>query len=684
MKRSDGHVGYVHRHLCNAIFIYIPTDSFGPLECTGLHDCFPIGVLERLAGNFAAFTYGTSFLTHIERDGVGATRGGRVEVIIYRNQKITGSDSGSAGACGVIVKRTVAHVSAFAFVTQLVGKRLILSGTAHGKILALGNKSGCLITVNRDMQLVGHAPGKTAGKFDTLGESNAAHRYQRTHIGSPHAGMSAVVLAHVDKLSRPRYAAESRLDHRLGFSDKSDYCAVGRLPGINIKQFDIARRSNTFGDSVYYCAVAPLAEIGYTLYQTFFHVYVRLVYLKYIMVQIYEKPCTDTRTNNFFHYLCGMKNDASDKYTATSCPLRIVVTGTRGIPDIQGGVETHCEELYPRLAAMGNDVTVIRRTPYVTDDNRRDSYRGVKLLDVYAPRRKSIEAIVHTFLAVLAARRMNPDVLHIHAIGPSIMVPMARMLGIKVVTTNHGPDYDRQKWGRMAKTVLRLGERCGARFSNAVIVISDVICNILADKYGRLDTHLIFNGVNSPEITTEHDYTDSLGLVPGRYIVALGRFVKEKGFHDLIAAFAKSAPEGWRLAIAGDADHPDAYSTELKRRAAKAGVVLTGFIRGRRLNQLMSHAGLYAMPSYHEGLPIALLEALSYGLDSIVSDIPANRLPVLTPDDFFPTGDVDALATKITEKTSTVTGRRTYDLSAYDWDTIARQTLDVYRSVARR
>ena len=196
--------------------------------------------------------------------------------------------------------------------------------------------------------------------------------------------------------------------------------------------------------------------------------------------------------------------------------MKIVVIGTRGIPDILGGVETHCQELYPRLAAAGHDVTVIRRRPYVTDDNRRDEYRGVKLVDVYAPRRKSLEAIVHTFLAVIRARRLKPDVLHVHAIGPALMVPLARMLGMKVVMTNHGPDYDRKKWGRMARTFLRTGERLGTRFSNRVIVISKVISSILADKYGRTDTDLIYNGVTRPVKSARTDYIASLGLAPRR------------------------------------------------------------------------------------------------------------------------------------------------------------------------
>ncbi|MDE5800324.1 MAG: glycosyltransferase, partial [Paramuribaculum sp.] len=101
--------------------------------------------------------------------------------------------------------------------------------------------------------------------------------------------------------------------------------------------------------------------------------------------------------------------------------MHIVVIGTRGIPEIQGGVETHCQELYPRIVELGHDVTVIRRKPYVTDSNRITEYRGVRLIDVYAPKKKSLEAIVHTFLAIIKARRLKADVLHIHAIGPALL-----------------------------------------------------------------------------------------------------------------------------------------------------------------------------------------------------------------------------------------------------------------------
>lgn len=374
--------------------------------------------------------------------------------------------------------------------------------------------------------------------------------------------------------------------------------------------------------------------------------------------------------------------------------MKIVVTGTRGIPDISGGVETHCENLYPRIAAMGHDVTVIRRRCYVTDKNRNPEnetdgkgnpmYKGVKLVDLYTPRKKSLEAIIHTFLAVIKAKRMKADVLHVHAIGPSIMVPMARLLGMKVVMTNHGPDYDRGKWGRLAKMVLKTGEKWGTRFSNRVIVISTVIADILRTNYGREDTDLIYNGVNTPPASTSTDYIGSLGLEKGKYIVTIGRFVQEKGFHDLIEAYKRLGLKDIKLAIAGDSDHPDQYSEGLKAQGREAGVVFTGFIKGQKLNELGQNAALFVLPSYHEGLPIALLEAMSERLDVVVSDIPANRISELEEGDFFPVGDVDALAAKIKEKLERGATPRTYDLTNYNWDRIAEATVKLYEEVSAK
>lgn len=358
--------------------------------------------------------------------------------------------------------------------------------------------------------------------------------------------------------------------------------------------------------------------------------------------------------------------------------MKIVVIGTRGIPNILGGVETHCEELYPRLVQLGYEIILIRRSCYVTQQNKIKYYRGVQIKDIYSPRLKSLEAIIHTFIAIVYAKTINADIVHIHAIGPSLLVPFAKLLGLKVVVTHHGPDYDRQKWGKLAKTLLRLGELMGAKYSDEVIVISKVIEESL-QKYGRKDhLHLIYNGVNLPHKTLSKEYISTLGLEDKRYIVTLGRFVEEKGFDYLIKAFERAGFTDYKLVIAGDADHETTYSKHLKDEAREKGVILTGFIKGEKLNELMSHAALFVLPSFHEGLPIALLEAISYRLDVLVSNIPANKQVVLPQDSFFQVGEIDDLTSKLKSKLSEGAHEVRYNLAPYNWDKISGQVADVY------
>ncbi len=363
--------------------------------------------------------------------------------------------------------------------------------------------------------------------------------------------------------------------------------------------------------------------------------------------------------------------------------MKIIVLGTRGIPDIQGGVETHCQELYPHLVEQGLDVTVITRKPYVKDLKQYE-YKGIKLKHIFAPKRKSIEAIVHTFLGVLYAKKQKTDILHIHAIGPSLLIPFAKILGINVVVTHHGPDYDRQKWGKLAKVILKMGEHFCVKYANRVIVISGVIQNLLKNKYRYDSSILIYNGVRLPNTIEKIDYIESLGLTKYNYIIAVGRFVEEKGFHDLIEAYSQLDTDV-KLVLVGDADHETVYSRNLKLLAKKKGIILTGFIKGEKLNQIYTFARLFVMPSYHEGLPIALLEAMSYNLDVLVSDIPANKEVELDSNDYFMVGNVDNLYSKLEFKLFKFTKRDFSKLidEKYNWGKISNQVIKVYISVVK-
>jgi glycosyltransferase involved in cell wall biosynthesis len=370
-------------------------------------------------------------------------------------------------------------------------------------------------------------------------------------------------------------------------------------------------------------------------------------------------------------------------------PIRVTFLGLRGFPKVQGGVETHAEQLCPLLQEMGCEVEVIVRAPYM-DAGTGASWRGVRFVRLWAPKSKGLEAVLHTFVGVLVAGLRRPDILHIQAIGPGLMTPLARLLGLKVVITHHGPDYERQKWGRFARTVLRLGEKLGMRWSQGRIVISDVIRRLVRANQDR-DSTLIPNGVALPPMPATREALDAFGLDAGRYVLLVSRLVPEKRHLDLIEAFRRAALPGWKLAIVGASDHPDAYVQSLLDAAKRTpGVVCTGFQSGTWLAELYGHAGMFVLPSSHEGHPIALLEALSYGLPVIASDIPANLEVGLPAEHYFPLGDSAVLAERLVRFSSVPQdaeaheARRQWVVSRYDWRNVAERTLEVYRKVLKR
>jgi glycosyltransferase involved in cell wall biosynthesis len=366
-------------------------------------------------------------------------------------------------------------------------------------------------------------------------------------------------------------------------------------------------------------------------------------------------------------------------------PLRVMVLGIRGIPSVQGGVETHAEQLYERLAQMDCDVEVLVRSPFVPATRR--SFGSIRLRRIWAPRASGYEALLHSLLGVIYAGFVRPDVLHIHAIGPAIVTPIARFLGLRVVVTNHGPDYDRDKWGPFPKWVLRTGESLGMRCANARIAISKVIGHLIEEKYHR-DSDLIPNGAVPVKLEAESGELERFGLQRGRYFLHVGRIVAEKRQLDLINAFASAKPPGWKVVLVG-AGGADDYALSVKAAAKAAGVVLAGFQRGAALAQLYTHAGAFVLPSSHEGLPIALLEALSFGLPVLASDIPANLEIGLPQGSYFPMGDTAALAERLSglvkapQDDGARDATRRWVHERYDWGRVAQQTRAVYSRVVR-
>ena len=358
--------------------------------------------------------------------------------------------------------------------------------------------------------------------------------------------------------------------------------------------------------------------------------------------------------------------------------MKICVFGTRGFPGIQGGVERHCEHLYPRLPA-DCELTVFRRRPYVRADAA--TYPRIRFVDLPSTRRKGLEAALHSFLATLACLRRRPDLVHVHNIGPSFFAPLLRLSGLPVVLTYHSPNYEHAKWGRCARFLLRLSERIAFRCANAIVFVN----RFQMEKYPaavRAKSIYLPNGVEPAAPAPGHGELARWGLEPGRYLLAVGRLTPEKGFDALLDAFRPAAPAGFRLAIVGGVDNENAYSAALRARVGDAPAVFTGHQTGEPLRQLFAHARLFVLPSRNEGFPLVLLEAMAAGADVLVRDLPATRLVELEPADYF--GTDAELPARLREILACPKPERHYDLAPFDWNRIAAETRAVYGQVAGR
>jgi len=360
---------------------------------------------------------------------------------------------------------------------------------------------------------------------------------------------------------------------------------------------------------------------------------------------------------------------------------RVCVLGMRGIPGVMGGVESHCEELLPRLAerAPQLEIVALGRAPYIGKEKR--NYRGVKVVPLPSPTRQSIETLVSSFLGVLYARRIRARAVHIHALASGLMAPLAKLLGMKVILTIHGADYQRAKWGRAARTLLRLGERFGVNNADAVVCVAPSLTKQLQGAYPARAERIAFVPNGAPPLRPEGDEGEVLsrfGLKPREFVLAVSRLEPGKGLELLIDAFRKSGCDK-KLVIVGGAHHEADYAGQLMK-AADGRIVFAGMQPRGVLAHLYRNAALFVLPSLHEGLPICALEAGSVGCPLLLSDIPGNRDLGLPDTHYFPSGDVASLseALKAPYKQYTVTPAM---FSAFDWERISAKTLAIYDAV---
>lgn len=364
--------------------------------------------------------------------------------------------------------------------------------------------------------------------------------------------------------------------------------------------------------------------------------------------------------------------------------MKIAMFGHKRIPSREGGVEIVTEELSVRMAKQGHDVVCYNRSR--SDQRSPKNYRGVRIVDVPTIDKKGLAAVSASFFGALHACFSNAQIVHIHAEGPAFMCWMPRLFGKKVVVTIHGLDWQREKWkGGFGSKFIHAGEKMAVRFAHQIIVLSQNTQDYFRDTYGR-DTVFIPNGVCPPDILPADLITQELGLCKDSYILFLGRLVPEKGIHYLIEAF-RQVNTNKKLVIAGGSSDTDAYVQRLHELAVDdPRVLFCGFVQGQKLQELYSNAYIYILPSDVEGMPLSLLEAMSYGNCCVVSDIPECTEVVgahaLRP----PRGNIDALRSllqSLCDDPSTVSryksGARAYICEKYDWDRVVEQTLTLYQ-----
>lgn len=369
--------------------------------------------------------------------------------------------------------------------------------------------------------------------------------------------------------------------------------------------------------------------------------------------------------------------------------IKIAMIGHKRIPSREGGVEVVVEELSSRMVRNGNSVTCYNRSGHHIsgkefDRKKAKEYKGIRLKYVFTVNIKGLAAMTSSICGAICCAFSRYDVVHFHAEGPCAMLWLPKLFGKKCIATIHGIDWQRAKWGKLARRYIKHGEKIAVKYADKIIVLSKEVQNYFMNTYGR-KTILIPNGVNSPVFRDAKLIKQKYNLNKDEYILFVGRLVPEKGIKYLMQAF-KQADIEKKLVIAGGSSDTDAYMQELKELAdGDDRIIFTGFVQGQILEELYSNAYLYCLPSDLEGMPLSLLEAMSYGNCCLTSDIPECMEVMEDKGLSFKKADVDALKDKLCyacnhpeEVQKLKIQASKYIQKKYNWDDVVERTMGLY------
>lgn len=370
--------------------------------------------------------------------------------------------------------------------------------------------------------------------------------------------------------------------------------------------------------------------------------------------------------------------------------LNIAMLGHKRIPSREGGIEIVVEELSTRMVKLGHRVTCFNRKGHHVsgsefDVNQLSEYKGVKLKAVWTLDKKGLAAMTSSLSAAIKAAFGKYDVVHFHAEGPCAMLWLPKLFGKRCIATIHGIDWQRAKWGGFASKYIKFGEKVAAKYADEIIVLSESVQKYFMDIYGR-KTVFIPNGVKRPVIREPRLIKEKFGLEKDSYILFLGRLVTEKGISYLIEAF-KQIDTDKKLVIAGGSSDTNGFLRDLKKLAKDdEKIIFTGFVQGQLLEELYSNAYVYVLPSDLEGMPLSLLEAMSYGNCCVVSDIAECAEVVEDKAVVFRKSNVEQLREKLQDLCEHPEKVQSYKNSAsdficqkYNWDDVVNRTVALYR-----
>ena len=376
-------------------------------------------------------------------------------------------------------------------------------------------------------------------------------------------------------------------------------------------------------------------------------------------------------------------------FRSDNSKLRIAMLGHKRIPSREGGIEIVVTELAVRMADKGHFVTCYNRKGHHVSGSEFDAkqlkeYNGVRLKSVFTVDKRGISAMTASVSAAVCAAFGKYDAVHLHVEGPCAMMWLPKLFGKKCIATVHGLDHKRAKWGKFALKYILFGEKCAVKFADDIIVLSKNVQDYFKREYNR-ETVFIPNGIER-SVGIEADLINkNYGLIKDSYILYLGRIVPEKGITYLIDAFKQTNTDK-RLVIAGGSSDTDEFEREVREMAkGDERIIFTGFVEGKLLEELYSNAYVYVLPSDLEGMPMSLLEAMSYGNCCLTSNIAECVEVVEDKGVSFEKGNVKDLKEKIQylcdypEKVYEYKNQSAeFICNKYNWDDIVHKTLELY------